>query len=185
MTHASPVLHMFWMSSLFEQALCVADPMTVENVDTIVLALGNPLRGDDGVGAAIIKQIAQSNFPPGVSLLDGGTPGLETVLLLQNYRRAIIIDAAEMGLEPGQWRRFIPGNDAWLQPADMYLRGTLHYAGLAEALALGEALGVLPEEIVIYGIQPAEIGWSSGLSVAVAAAIPLVCEKILRELKAA
>jgi hydrogenase maturation protease len=182
MIRAFPVRLMFWMSSLFEQALCVADPMTAETTDTIVLALGNPLRGDDGVGAAVIEQIAQTDFPPGVSLLDGGTPGLETVLLLQNFRRAIIIDAAEMGLEPGQWKRFAPGNDAWLKPADMYLRGTLHYAGLAEALALGEALGVLPEEIVIYGIQPTEIGWSSGLSDAVAAAIPSVCETILREL---
>ena len=182
MTRAFPAQHMFWMSNLFEQALCGADPMAAEIADTIVLALGNPLRGDDGVGTAVIDQIAQANLPPGVSLLDGGTPGLETVLLLQNFRRAIIIDAAEMGLEPGQWRRFDPGKDALLQPADMYLRGTLHYAGLAEALALGEALGVLPEELVIYGIQPTEIGWSSGLSATVAAAVPFVCEAILREL---
>jgi hydrogenase maturation protease len=65
---------------------------------------------------------------------------------------------------------------------DISLGGTLHYAGLAEALALGEALGVLPKEIVVYGIQPAEIGWSPGLSESVAAAIPAVCEAILSEL---
>lgn len=171
------------MSSLFEQALHVAGPMAPEPGNTIVLALGNSLRGDDGVGAAVLEHLTQATLPPGAKLLDGGTPGLETVLLLQDFQRAIIVDAAEMGLEPGQWKRFIPGSDGQLQPADMYLRGTLHYAGLAEALALGEALNVLPKEIVIYGVQPTEIGWAPGLSAAVTAAVPVVCKAILDELQ--
>ena len=153
-----------------------------KTADTLILALGNPLRGDDGVGAAVLSGLAEADLPPGVALLDGGTPGLETVLLLQDHRRVIIVDAADMGCEPGTWKRFVPGDDAYLQPADMALRGTLHYAGLAEALALGDALGVLPDEIVVYGIQPTEIGWSPGLSTAVQDAIPAVCQAILCEL---
>jgi hydrogenase maturation protease len=153
-----------------------------KTADTLILALGNPLRGDDGVGTAIIDRLSEAALPPGVTLLDGGTPGLETVLLLQDHRRVIIVDAADMDCDPGTWKRFVPGDNAHLQPADMLLRGTLHYAGLAEALALGEALGVLPDEIVVYGIQPTEIGWSPGLSEPVQAAIPAVCKAILCEL---
>ena len=149
---------------------------------TLVLALGNPLRGDDGAGAAVIRSLEDSGrLPAAVSLLDGGTPGLETVLLLQGYRRVIIVDAAEMGLEPGAWARFTP-EKVVSGARDVSLRGTLHYAGLAEALKLGEALGILPPEIVIYGIQPLEVGWQPGLSAPVRAAVPAVCAAILDEL---
>jgi hydrogenase maturation protease len=75
----------------------------------------------------------------------------------------LIVDAADMRAAPGVWTRFTTG-DATLQPADFHERLTVHYAGLAEALALGDALGVLPPEIVIYGIQPLTLEWSPGLS---------------------
>ena len=140
---------------------------------TLVLALGNPLRGDDGAGAAIIENLETIDLPENIVLMDGGTPGLETVLLMQGYDRVIVIDAAEMQLPPGTWRQFTP-DMVRLQSRDMYLRGTLHYAGLAEALALGEAMGLLPSEIIIFGIQPQEVGWEIGLTPPVQAAIPAV-----------
>jgi hydrogenase maturation protease len=150
---------------------------------TLVLALGNVLRGDDGVGTAVLESLlAHGPFADGVDVLDGGTPGLETALLLEGYHRAIIIDAADMGLPPGEWRRFLPG-DGRLPSRDAHLRGTMHYAGLAEALALGEALGILPPDVVIYGIQPEEVGWQEGLSTAVQTAVPHVTAAILRELQ--
>ncbi len=152
-------------------------------MDTIVLALGNPLRGDDGVGAAVIEALAAAGVPQGVDLVDGGTPGLETVLLLQGYQRAIIIDAAAMGREPGVWVRFTP-DEVVLPSEDSGLRGTLHDAGLAEALQLGKMLGILPGELVIFGVQPLQLGWELGLSDQVRAAVPQVCAAILSELHA-
>ncbi|MCB8986023.1 MAG: hydrogenase maturation protease [Ardenticatenaceae bacterium] len=149
---------------------------------TLVLALGNVLRGDDGVGTAVLQSLqAAPAIPAGVELLDGGTPGLETALLLEGYNRVIIIDAAEMGLVPGEWRRFLPG-EGRLPARDAHLRGTMHYAGLAEALALGEALGILPPHIVVYGIQPQALDWQEGLSGRVQTAVPPVAAAILQEL---
>jgi hydrogenase maturation protease len=157
-------------------------PLNTEHctLHTLVLSLGNPLRGDDGVGTAVLTLLAAYPIiPPGVVLLDGGTPGLETVLLLDGYEKAIIIDAADMGLPPGSWRRF---SSAKLAAQEANLTGTLHQAGLAEALALAEALNMLPAEVIIYGIQPAEIGWEPGLSVEVETAVLEVCQAILAEL---
>jgi hydrogenase maturation protease len=154
----------------------------VDHKSTIILCLGNLLRGDDGVGIAVHHKLAEEpGLPKDVDLVDGGTPGLETTLLLQGYQRAIIVDAAEMGRQPGEWLRFAH-REATLQPGDLAMRGTLHSAGLAEALALGEALGVLPSEIVIFGIQPQEIGWDEGLSEPVKTAVPAVCAAILAEI---
>lgn len=150
-------------------------------LNTLILSLGNPLRGDDGVGTAVLTMLAAYPIiPPGVVLQDGGTPGLETVLLLEGYERVIIIDAADMGLEPGSWRRF---SSAKLAAQEANLTGTLHQAGLAEALELADALNMLPDEVVIFGIQPAEIGWEPGLSVGVETAVGEVCKAVLDEIE--
>lgn len=156
------------------------EPPRVGKAQTLILALGNPLRGDDGVGSAVLKALADAGaVPPGTCLEDGGTPGLDTALLLQGYRQAVIIDAADMGLEPGSWRRVPVG------PARPAPGATLHSAGLAEALALAEALGILPCQLVVFGIQPQEVGWTPGLSEPVSRAIPTVCRAILKEIGAA
>ena len=148
---------------------------------TLILALGNPLRGDDGVGAAVLEALRMKDLPDAL-LIDGGTAGLETVLILEESDRAIIIDAADMGEAPGVWRRFSP-DEVRLEARDMHLRGTLHYAGLSEALALGAAMNMLPQEITIFGVQPQEIGWEIGLSPAVAAAVPAVCAAVEETLR--
>jgi hydrogenase maturation protease len=146
----------------------------------LILGLGNTLRGDDGAGPAVIAALSLMDLPPHVELLDGGTPGLETVLLLEGYERAIIVDAADMGLEPGQWRRFTP-DTAEIKGSEQKLHGTLHAAGLAEALALAAALEKLPSTISIYGIQPRSLEWRQELSEPLRAALPSLCEEI-REL---
>ena len=106
--------------------------------------MGNTLRGDDGLGAAVIGALARTgNLPDTVSLVDGGTPGLATVTLFQGYHRLIVVDAAELGLQPGEWVRFTP-DEAILKTPNPSQQGTLHDAGLVEALMLGDALGVLP-----------------------------------------
>lgn len=144
---------------------------------TLVLALGNTLRADDGVGAAVIEVLETYPAVPDVDLLDGGTPGFETVLLMQNYTHVIVIDAADMELAPGAWRQFTP-DAVRLKSRDMHLRGTLHYAGLAEALSLGAALDLLPPHITIIGVQPASIDWEIGLTDAVQAAVPQVADAV-------
>ena len=150
--------------------------------ETLILGLGNPFRGDDGVGAAVIAALKRQDQPANVVVLDGGTPGLETVLIWQGYERVIIVDAADMGMLPGNWKRFLPG-EAILPVGEGAMQGTLHAAGLAEALALAEALEILPPELVFYGIQPAFTGWSAGLTDDVGAAVPSLCAAIAAEIK--
>jgi hydrogenase maturation protease len=157
-------------------------PVTLPRREVLVLALGNPIRGDDGVGAAILSTLEGDPQVGAAALVDGGTPGLETLLMLQGYRRAIILDAAEMGQAPGTWRRFTPDEADW-QPR--MVGGSLHDAGLAEALSLGAALGTLPPSIVIYGIQPAAIGWEPGLTRPVQDAVPAVVDAVLDDLRGA
>jgi hydrogenase maturation protease len=147
---------------------------------TVILGLGNALRGDDGVGPAVIEWLDRQGLPSGVETIDGGTSGLDIVSILMGRERAIIVDAADIGQAAGRWVRFTP-NEARLQANAMSL--SLHSAGLAEALALGAALNVLPPTVIIYGVQPQTLDWVAQLSNEVQAAVVEVGQAILRELK--
>jgi len=147
--------------------------------DTLILGLGNPLRGDDGLGPAVVEWLRRQGLPPGTVVIDGGTGGLDLVLTMMGYRRVLIVDAAELGCAPGTWTCFRPD---LARVETMEAAFSMHQAGLAEALALGAALRVLPEEVVIFGVQPAQTGWAPGLSAEVQAVVPVVGQEILRTL---
>jgi hydrogenase maturation protease len=112
--------------------------------------------------------------------MEASVSGLDILDLLVGYKRAIIIDAIQTkGGQPGQIYRLEPG----------ILSATRHSANphsvdFATALELGERLGLaLPEEMVIFGIEVAEVdSFSEECTLEVAAAIPVCVEMVLQEL---
>ena len=145
---------------------------------TLVIGLGNPLRGDDGIGPRVIEELHRRGLPAGVTAVDGGTGGLDLLRILEGWERVIVVDAAEVGLEAGQFTRFTPAQAKLAETAD---RLSLHRTGLAEVLALANALGRPLPPIVVVGVQPQRIEWEQGLSPAVEIALPRLLEAILRE----
>jgi hydrogenase maturation protease len=142
----------------------------------LVLGLGNPLRGDDGIGPRVIEALNRCGLPEGVTALDAGTGGLDLLHVLEGWKRAIIVDAADVGREPGQFVRFTPDEARFVGSEDAT---SLHNVGLAEVLALAAALGQPLPELVIFGVQPEKIDWGEGLSPAVEAALPALVEAVL------
>ncbi|MBC8449055.1 MAG: hydrogenase maturation protease [Chloroflexi bacterium] len=145
----------------------------------LVLGLGNPLRGDDGVGCRLVEELAHRKLPTGVQVLDGGTAGLGLLDLMEGWERVTIVDAAEMGRRAGEFLRFTPADVRLASTPDHF---SPHHIGLEEVLALADALGRALPEIVIFGVQPAEIGWREGLSPAVEAALPALADAVLEEI---
>jgi hydrogenase maturation protease len=146
----------------------------------LILGLGNPLQGDDGVGCRVVEALGARALPDNVEVTDGGTPGIGLLNLLEGRMRVIIVDAAEMGLAPGEFRRFTPDAIALTGAAQ---RLSLHRSGVADALALAQALKIELPDIVFFGVQPARVEWSDVLSPAVQDAVPRVIDAILDELK--
>ncbi len=146
----------------------------------LILGLGNPLQGDDGVGNRIVRELEQRNLPDDVEVLDGGTPGIGLLNLFEGRERVIIIDAAEMGLDPGEFRCFAPG-DVTLTGSTQ--RFSLHRSGVADALALARELKIELPPIVFFGVQPASVAWRDGLDPQVQAAVPPVIEAVLKQVK--
>ena len=157
-------------------------PNLSEEVNRVlILGLGNPLLGDEGIGVRVVEELKGLELPNGVTVVEGGTVGLGLIGLMEGYQRVIIVDAADMGHPPGRVVRFTP-LEAQFKTAEAPL--SLHQIGLGEVLALAEALEVAPAELVIIGIQPSRIEGGVGLSPEAEGAIPQIIRIILDELDA-
>jgi hydrogenase maturation protease len=127
----------------------------------------------------VAEALRGRKLPAGVEVIDGGTQGLGLVNLLSCRQRVIIVDAVDMGLSPGEVQRFAL-NEARLVGDHSNL--SAHGAGLREALLLAQALGSLPEEVVVYGVQPRSLDWDDGLTERVKAALSRIVDAILEEI---
>jgi hydrogenase maturation protease len=87
-----------------------------------------------------------------------------------------------MGQEPGNWRRFRSDEIHAVMEENSL---SLHQPDLACGLELAQALDLLPQDLVLYGIQPAEISAGAGLSPEVQARMPDIVENILNDLEKA
>ncbi|GIK08621.1 MAG: membrane protein [Anaerolineaceae bacterium] len=147
--------------------------------DVLILGIGNPLMGDDGVGIRAAETLARSELPEGVTVQEAGLPGWGLPSWLEGRSRVILVDAVQMDAAPGAWKRFRFG-DLRLALEDSSL--SLHAPGLACGLALTEALNLLPEDLTLYGVQPAQIAAGEGLSAEVSACLPELVQTILSDL---
>ncbi len=149
---------------------------------TLILGVGNPLLGDDAVGIVAVEQLrARGDLPSGVRLIDGGTDGLGLIPVIEGCQRVIVIDAVEMAQSPGTIRRFVWG-DVRILGQDVSCL-SLHQTDLAGALTLADALGCLPPEVVIFGVQPQCLDWDDPLSPAVERALPVLIDALINEVR--
>ena len=85
----------------------------------LVACIGNVLRGDDGFGVEVGRQLLNRDFPPHVNVVDFGIHGFDFGLaLLDNYDAVILIDASQRGGEPGTLYVIEPELDQ-LSPEDI------------------------------------------------------------------
>jgi len=144
---------------------------------TVVLGVGNLVCGDDGVGIHAVQALTAMPLPEGVEVVEGGTTPFDALSTVGPIGKLIVVDAAEMGEQPGTVRRLALEDLAGAEGAGM----SLHDLDLLWALDALRATGQAPEEVVIVGVQPASLAWSTELSPAVAARMPEVTEAVLSE----
>jgi hydrogenase maturation protease len=98
--------------------------------------------------------------------------------LLETWRDAglaIIVDAVVSGGEAGSIQR-IDGMQGF---PSAWRSASTHLVGLAEAIDLGDAVGVLPEAMVIFGIEIDRVEPGVGLSSAIDQAVDEVAGGIV------
>lgn len=145
----------------------------------VVIGIGNVVRSDDGVGVhAVVRLRERLGSQPDVTLVEGGTAGLLLLPHLADARRAIIIDAIDVGAEPGTLVRLAGDEFAVAFSADT----TVHDVGLRDLLGAARLSGAWPEQLVLRGVQPGSTTLGTELTSTVAAALDGLVDSIADEL---
>ncbi len=152
---------------------------------TMIFGCGNVIMGDDGFGPAVIAALnSRYTLPDTAKAVDAGTAVRDYLfdyLLLEEGRpdEVIIVDAVDFpGKQPGEVFSIRPADIPSAKICDF----SLHQFPTVNLLQeLEQHTGI---RVVVYAVQvehiPEEI--APGLTPTVEAAVPLVCEAILRSL---
>ncbi len=142
--------------------------------DILIVGVGSILMGDDGIGMRVIEELKKEDFPENVTLHGADISGLDLLKYFPQSGKVVIIDAADMGEEPGTIKIF--GFDE-IEQADFNDQFSTHGMALLETLTLADRLGV-GCEIVIVGVQPEHVGHSLELTDLIQSKIPSVVETV-------
>jgi hydrogenase maturation protease len=147
--------------------------------DTVVLGVGNTILSDDGVGvhAARLLQV-DPRVPAGITVLDGGTMGLELASYALRASQVLILDAMNSGSAPGTRAR-MTGRDLLAAKSG----SSVHQAGVADLVAALLLVSDSPQDIVVLGVQPANSDWGTLLSPQVEASLPDLLDAAVAQLQ--
>jgi hydrogenase maturation protease len=148
-------------------------------VDTVVIGLGNVVLSDDGLGVHAVRRLRDRyEIGEAVELIEGGTGGLPLLPRLADARRAILVDAIDVGVPPGEVVRL--EGEEWTNAISIQMRP--HEVALEDLLGAAQLSGVWPDQLVVLGAQPASIALGTELSAPVATAIDALVDAIAAQL---
>jgi hydrogenase maturation protease len=146
---------------------------------TLIVGVGNPLLGDEGIGCHIIEKLSGMALPPDIRILDCGCDLLNLVSYINRPQRIIVIDAVRAGGEPGQIHRFDFDE----------LDNIKTESPSAHQLRIVDVLQLLKQaypslkccKITVMGIEPGAIGLGTELSEEVTENIANLTRLVLEE----
>lgn len=143
----------------------------------LVVGLGNPDRGDDGVGPLVVEKLA-GLLPPDVAVAAPGADALTLMTEWANFDAVICIDAAAPLTAPGCVHRL---NLAASDLPRERLATSSHAFGLADAVGLAHVLRQAPRDIIVFAIEGESFGAGAAITPQVAAAAGEVAVRVVAE----
>ncbi|MCC7530221.1 MAG: hydrogenase maturation protease [Candidatus Melainabacteria bacterium] len=138
------------------------------------MTVGNALRGDDGIAAAlcenlpaaVLSDVCVFNLGPYTSYLSD---------CLKGHKAAIIIDSTCDGLSPGSVT--IIDLQALLEGPHLNIKSS-HGFSVADELKLSKQLGSLPNRLIFFGVEIGEVNWKETISPALKEKLPLLVSNL-------
>ena len=144
-----------------------------------VIALGNILRGDDGIGPAVLDYLRFNGYADNARLIDAGSDAFTLLDHLLQPEPVILIDCARMGKTPGDVR-MVRLSEFTLQITDQLV--SLHGFSIAEVYRMAIKMATVADCVVI-GIEPGSIEFDQDLCTGVKACIPAAAQLVNMEMK--
>lgn len=150
----------------------------------LVAGIGNAWLSDDGFGGEVVKRLEARELPPGVTVTDFGTGGLDLAYeVMRGYDGLVLVDISRQGGEPGTLYVMEPDEDdiaAGIEDGEMI---DPHGMDPQTVLRFVRAVGGWPGKVVVIACEPAVveemgIGLSPDVGAAVDHAVALVATTI-------
>jgi hydrogenase maturation protease len=158
----------------------------------VLIGIGNSLRRDDGVGPALVEAVSELELPGVSAIVSDGEPS-RLLEAWSGATLAVIVDAVRREEPvPGRIHRSVifpgrpdrehraDGNPAAAAWAPVGSAST-HGLGVADAVVLAEAIDRVPQRLVVFAVEVADVGFGAGLSPAVAGCLPSLSQAVLSE----
>ncbi len=146
----------------------------------LVVGVGNDDRTDDGAGLDVARELSgRPALPADVRLWTAELTGL-----LDVWRRrslVILVDAVRSGEAPGTVRRFTAEELAGPCPLRTF---STHGISLPDVIDLGRSLEVLPDRLVVYGVETSDTRVGTGRTADVRRGVMAAASRIAEELSA-
>ena len=157
--------------------------MSDSNKKILILGVGNILYTDEGFGVRIAEELDQKyQFSPNVDVLDGGTLGTRLIGPIMESDYLIIVDIVLNEGNPGDIFRLL-GQD--LEKACAF-KNSMHQTDLLDTLAQCSLMGQVPDDVILYGIEPVNYkDMSAALSPELEAKMPEMMDIVLKEVEKA
>ena len=150
---------------------------------TLVIGLGNPILGDDGVGWRVVEEIARKTASrDDVEVDTVSLGGLSLMERITGYERVILVDSIFSGKKPiGTVSQFkltdLPDLSSGHTTA-------IHDTSLRNALSVGRSMDILlprDEDVMIIAVEAENVyDFSDILSPPVEAAVPQAVDAVLQ-----
>ena len=143
-------------------------------MSAVVITVGNPWRGDDGVGPAVAAALSGR----GIDVVESDGEPARMVEAWTGADVAVVVDAVRSGDPVGTVHRLV------VRDGGVTVRrgaGGSHGMGPGDAVALGAAVGRLPERLLVYVVEGARFAFGDELSPEVAAAVDAVAAQVAEE----
>lgn len=150
---------------------------------TLLLGMGNPIMGDDGVGIHVVRMLQQKLSPTAqLQFKELSVGGLKMVEEMLDHENVIIVDSyASNIIEPGRIREFKPE-----QFKDTLHASSPHDTNFVTALELYKNLEPerMPKKIRIFTVDIAPtLTFSENMSPQIQAAASKVADLIMHEIE--
>jgi len=151
----------------------------VRRKECVVVGIGNPFMGDDGVGIEVARALRRLELGPGVLVLERQTMDISALGFAEGASKLVIVDAIKSGKPAGTVVKFTAGG-----AKSPLLRVPLaHELDLQDVLGLAKNGGMRLPPTVVVGVEPADCTAGNGLSAEVAAVLPRVLNDVRKEVK--
>ena len=150
------------------------------NNEIVLLGVGNILLTDEGLGVHVVKDIKESfTFTPAITIIDGGTMGMELLTYMRGMKKILLVDAINGGEPAGTVYEF-PHKEL-----EQYFTEhiSVHEVGMQDILRIRAIQEEPLEDAVVIGVEPESLEIGFEPSEVVQQAFPEVKDRVLNVLR--